>query len=566
MATIRFRSKGNGGASTGGKLFLIIFGLVWTIFSSIFVVIGIKSYLSDAERSSWPTAPCEVDSFVVKSKAGLDPAFQPTINYSYSWKGTKHTGTKVWPDKEGEDKYHELAELIDLQHEGKITECYINPENPSEAVIYPTSNSSWSGVGFAIFGVCFVMVGLGVLTMGVKSSGKKDKPISSKKKGEGGNLIMIPFFGVFGLAGFAVLIFFVMPMWQKYFAAQAWEETVATVVWSQVRTHDGDDGDTYSADIFYKYQHAGREYKSNNVGLMGGSSSGRGSKQDKVSAHPRGKQITCFVNPDNPHDALLEREMGWWAAFSLFPLPFIAIGVGGLIFGLKKKKKALSAGAKLRKSNAQPATSPHRSSQRKKFSPRGKRVGWIFGALLIAAFWNGIISVFLFQVIPTWQKGEPDWFLTLFLTPFVAIGIGLILHLFYRILACFNAAPILTLAPAELALGQAAQLKWKTLSGEHKLSHFAIYLVGEEEAQYRRGTDTATDTSIFYEQALIDTKDPRKVRRGEAEILLPTDQMPSWKSANNAIKWSLRVRGKISFWPDIKDNYAVTVLPADTPL
>ena len=434
-------------------------------------------------------------------------------------------------------------------------------------MIYPTSDSGWGGIIFAIFGGCFVLVGLGLLTMGIKSFSKKDKALSSKKKEEGGNLLMIPFFSIFGLAGFAVLIFFVMPMWQKYFAAQAWEETKATVVWSQVRTHDGDDGDTYSADIFYKYNYAGRVYRSNNVGLMGGSSSGRGGKQDKVNDHPRGKQITCYVNPDNPHDTLLERKMGWWAAFSLFPLPFIAIGVGGLIFGLKKKKKkALSAGAKLRKSKPRSGSSPYRSSHRKQFSPRGKRIGWIFGALFIAAFWNGIVSVFLSQVIPTWQKGEPDWFLTLFLTPFVLIGIGMILHVFYRILACFNAAPILTLTPAEIALGQATQLKWKTLSGEHKLSHFAIYLVGEEEARYRRGTDTVTDTSIFYEQALIDTKDPRQVRRGEAEILLPTDLMPSWKSSNNAIKWSLRVRGEISFWPDIKDNYEVTVLPADTQL
>lgn len=567
MGAIQFRSynKGKGGSSTGGKFFLIIFGLVWTAFSSIFVVLGVKSALSDAERSSWPTAACEVERFKIKSKRGLDPSFQPAIKYSYSWKDTEYTGTKVWRDKEGEDDYHDLSELIDLAHDGKITECHINPENPSEAVIYPTDDSSWSGVIFAIFGGCFVLVGLGLLTMGIKSFSKKDKALSSKKKGEGGKLLMIPFFSIFGLAGFAVLFFFVLPMWQKYFDAKAWEETSATVVWSQVRTHDGDDGATYSADIFYKYKHGGRVYKSNNVGLMGGSSSGRSGKQDKVNEYPRGKQITCFVNPDNPHDSLLEREMGWWAAFSLFPLPFIAIGVGGLIFGLKKnKKKSLSANAKLREPSKHSGASPFRSSHRKQFNPRGKRIGWIFGALLIAAFWNGIISVFLFQAIPTWQKGDPDWFLTLFLTPFVLIGIGMILHVFYRILACFNAAPVLTLEPAEITLGQATQLKWKTLSGEHKLSHFGIYLVGEEEAKYRRGTDTVTDTSIFYEQPLIDTKDPRKVRRGETEILLNSDLMPSWESSNNAIKWSLRVRGEISLWPDIKDNYEVVVLPTNS--
>ncbi|MEO1858245.1 MAG: DUF3592 domain-containing protein [Rubritalea sp.] len=568
MSTIRFRShnKGTGGSSTGGKYFLIIFGLIWTAFSSLFVVLGVKSSLSDAERSSWPTTPCEVEHFKVKSKLGLDPAFQPAINYSYSWKDTEYTGTKIWQDKEGEDDYHDLAELIDVAHEGKITECYVNPQSPSEAVIYPTDDSDWVGLIFAIFGGCFVLLGLGLLTMGIKSFGKKDKALSSKKKEEAGKFILIPFFGIFGLAGFAVLIFFVLPMWQKYFAAQSWETTTGTVVWSQVRTHDGDDGDTYSADIFYKYNHGGRVYKSNSVGLMGGSSSGRSGKQDKVNDHPRGKQITCFVNPENPHDSLLEREMGWWAAFTLFPLPFIAVGVGGLIFGLKKqkKKKALSASAILREKPNSSGQSPFRSSFRKEFSPRKKRIGWIFGALFIAAFWNGIVSVFVFQAVESWKRNDPDWFLTLFMTPFVLIGLALLLHVFYRILACFNAAPILTLAPAEITLGEATQLEWKTLSGEHKISHFAIYLVSEEEAHYRRGTNTVTDTSVFYEQVLLDTKDPRKVRRGESEILLSSDLMPSWKSSNNAIKWSLRVRGEISLWPDIKDNYEVTVLPANS--
>lgn len=564
MGTFRFRShkKGSGsnGSSIGGKIFLIIFGLVWTTFSSLFVVFGIYLAFSDTDRVTWPTTPCEVQHFEVQTKLGLDPAFQPVIKYSYSWKSVEYTGTKIWQNKKGENEYRDLADLLDLTHDCKINECYVNPAKPSEAVIYPTSDSIWGGIGFAIFGGCFVLVGIGLVTMGIKYSYKKDKTLSSKKKEEeGAGLFLSSFLGIFGLAGLAVLIFFVIPMWTKYFEAQSWEPTTATVVWSKVSTHDSD---TYSADIFYKYNHSGRLYKSNSVGLMGGSSSGRSGKQDKVNDHPRGKQITCFVNPDNPHDALLERDMGWWAAFSLFPLPFIAVGlVGlvGLIFDLKKKKnEPLSSATKPRSNHSGLA---HEPSYRKEFKPLKKRIDWIFGSILTAAFWNGIISVFLFQVIEAWQKGDPDWFLTLFLIPFVFVGMGMILNIFYRLIACFNAAPILTISPAEITLSETTQLKWKTLSGEQKLKHFTIYLVGEEAAERERGKGTVTDISIFYEQALIDTKDPRKIRRGEAEISLPTDTMHTWESDSNAIQWSLRVRAKISFWPDIKDNYDVTVLP-----
>ena len=51
-----------------------------------------------------------------------------------------------------------------------------------------------------------------------------------------------------------------------------------------------------------------------------------------VKAHPAGKQTVCFVNPANPAEAVLNRgassEM-WWG---LFPIPFVLIGVFGLLF------------------------------------------------------------------------------------------------------------------------------------------------------------------------------------------------------------------------------------------
>ena len=59
MGSIRFRShnRGTGGTSKGGKFFLILFGLIWTAFSCVFVVLGVKSTFSDIERSSWPKVP-----------------------------------------------------------------------------------------------------------------------------------------------------------------------------------------------------------------------------------------------------------------------------------------------------------------------------------------------------------------------------------------------------------------------------------------------------------------------------------------------------------------------------
>ena len=55
--------------------------------------------------------------------------------------------------------------------------------------------------------------------------------------------------------------------------------------------------------------------------------------------NPSGAEITCYVNPRDPHMALIDRGLGWWALMALFPLPFAAIGLGGLYAAFLRKPK-----------------------------------------------------------------------------------------------------------------------------------------------------------------------------------------------------------------------------------
>lgn len=549
-------SSHRGGKSSG--VAGVIFGLIFAAFSSIFIYLGVKTSVDDASRNQWPTAPCSIQKFNIKSRPNLDPPFQPKVKFTYEWENKQYTGSKVWPKKLGEEEFEELGELIEQVRNKQITQCYINPEKPNEAILVQEPHSIFGGVIFAIFGSIFGLIGISIAVYSLKSLTKKTKSVSKSPKSKG-SVIAILFFGAFALAGFGVLIGVVIPMWKNYYSAKDWVPTNATVIWSTVRSHKGDDGSTYSVDIFYKYSVNGHTYKSNGYGLMGGSSSGRANKEAVVKEHPKGKSITCYVNPANPHQTLLKRELGWWAAFTLFPLPFIAIGAGGLGFALfGKSKSTKSSNSALRNVRAVQGKEPKIAH----FKPTLKRWLWLLGSIAIAAFWNGIVSLFLFgELIPSWQRGDKDWFLTLFLTPFVLVGIGFILNIFYRFLACFNPAPNLTLAPGALTLTESATLKWNTLNGEHRVQDFTLYLVGEEKTTYRRGKNSHTETSVFYEEELFKSSDPRKIRRGELSIELPQELHPSWDGDHNSINWQLKVRGDISFWPDISDDYAIEVLP-----
>ena len=546
---------------------LLIFGIVWTAFSSIFAVIGIKLCYDGYHRSGWPKTECTVTHFRVSTDQKNDPAFQPKVKYTYEWEGVTHTGDRVWANSKGEDKYEDLAELVEQYRNRELTTCHVNPDAPEESVLIPASSDIWGGVIFAIFGIGFMCIGIGMVASSRRQKKNEHSALSSKKgESDAPPVILIPFFSIFALAGLGVLIFVVVPQWIKYHDAKGWTETPATVIWSRVESRSDGDGTTHSANIFYRYTFEGKQYSSNTLGLLSSSSSGRAGKLEKVNAHPRDKKISCYVNPEKPWQALLERDLGWWALFALFPLPFIAIGVGGLWWLLRNRSKKRKKHSSSINHKNRDITKKDDMAGKLKLKPGGKRISWLFGSIALALFWNGITSVFVWQAIQSWQGGNPDWFLTIFITPFVLIGIGFITHIFYRLLAVLNPSTTLTLAPGELTLDEPAKLTWITSGNRLRFSNFAIYLVGEEEAQFRRGTDTVTETEVFYELALIETLDPRDSLSGSASINLPAntlDLMPSWKSSNNRIRWSIHVKAKISAWPDVLDKYDITVNPVD---
>ena len=262
---------------------LLIFGLVWTAFSSIFLVIGVKSGLDAINRSTWEETDCTVSRFEIKADRNSTPPFQPAVSYSYTWQGTIHTGNRVWADKKGENDYEDLGELVAQYHNGALTRCHVNPDNPAESVLITGPGDLWGGLAFALFGAGFVAIGIGMIVFSRKQKNKESSALSSQKKNKDApKAILIPFFTVFALAGIGILAGVIIPQWIKYNDAKSWQETPAKVIWSRVESHSDDDGTTYSVDIFYSYSFEGKPYKSNTTGLMSGNSSGRAGKQKKV--------------------------------------------------------------------------------------------------------------------------------------------------------------------------------------------------------------------------------------------------------------------------------------------
>lgn len=192
------------------------------------------------------------------------------------------------------------------------------------------------------------------------------------------------------------------------------------------------------------------------------------------------------------------------------------------------------------------------------------RIGKAIGALFFAGFWNGIVSIFVVHLVNSALRGSFEWFLGLFLIPFVLIGLGLIGFFVHSFLGLFAPRVVVTLSHQRLRLGEGVELDWRFTGRTHRIEKLTIGVEGSEEATYRRGTRSTTDRHVFARIPLITSTDISGIRSGRVRLQLPFKSVPTFNARNNKIVWSLRIDGVIRRFPDVADAFPLNVLPAVT--
>jgi hypothetical protein len=382
------------------------------------------------------------------------------------------------------------------------------------------------------------------------------RPVSSPQTSRGGRIAAFLFCAVFVVVGVALAIPVLVRPLTKVVAAQHWTGATCEIVSSSLRTHSSSDGTTYSVDVTYRYVVGTRVYTSNRYQFVSASTSG-GARQAAIVARLRpGSRTPCWVDPANPADAVIERGLTIESILMLLPLLFVAGGAAGMYVvasGRGPFGRTTTASA--------PYTQAARVSESTALRPKIGRGVTLAGLIVVALFWNGIVSVFLFDLLFTSKARVFNVFLALFLTPFVLIGIVLIVVAVTQALRLSNPRPTVTVSTPAVALGDQLGIDW-TLDGRvAKLTRLTITLEGREEATYRRGTDTQTDTHLFAAIPIASQQGPDIAAIGSARVTIPAGTMHSFQSAHNKIVWAIRVRGEVPKWPDSDDEFPIAVSP-----
>ncbi len=246
---------------------------------------------------------------------------------------------------------------------------------------------------------------------------------TGKKASRRGGLILslfgLPFFafGCFATGKAVGLVAF----WQS---AKDWPQTQARILSVDLKTHTGDDSTTYEVVCTYTYEMGGRDYTGTRVGLSDGADNIGSWQKDTFErlkiAHQNQAAVACCVDPANPANALLSRELrpAMLVFWSMFSLIFGGAGAGMIAGGLYMRRNA-------KRRAALAAAHPDEPWMQNEHWARGRiPAGAGVKAIILwclALFWNGISGpVFYFVVIGAVKEGH-YWALVFALFPLIGL-------------------------------------------------------------------------------------------------------------------------------------------------
>jgi hypothetical protein len=154
-----------------------------------------------------------------------------------------------------------------------------------------------------------------------------ERAVPANPKGVRGGMVL---FAIMFLVSAVITIFFSIPTEWKMLASGNWRATPCTVLASRLRSEHGNHGTLYSIDIEYTYNVNGQTYTTDRYSFVSDSSGVSDEKAKVVKQYRENRAATCYVNPDNPAEAVL--KPGWRAEglLPLIPLVFGLVGAGGM--------------------------------------------------------------------------------------------------------------------------------------------------------------------------------------------------------------------------------------------
>ena len=330
--------------------------------------------------------------------------------------------------------------------------------------------------------------------------------------------------------------------------ARSWTPTDATVLRAEVvssRTHSskGRSSTVYRPAIAYAYEVDGTRYEGDRFAAATFSSSNLDFARRAVEEHPAGSRATVWVDPADPTRSVFSDPHGRLSPvlylFLLFPLVFVAIGIGLVVGSFRTARVA---------GTPPPPGSPVLSD--------GRRASFLRG-LLFTAFWNGFLALVFFLVRSSNGRVEPVLFV--FLGVFGLVGLVLVGAVIRAGAKLFAPRLELTCGRGFLPRGGEALVAYRLLGGRPgDVLGAKIELVAQRFEIVRQGKNTYRNPVDLHCETVFETDSFRALARGDFHVALPSDA-PASARGDDPIRWHFAVSLDRPARKPLRDEYPVVV-------
>jgi Protein of unknown function (DUF3592) len=366
------------------------------------------------------------------------------------------------------------------------------------------------------------------------------------------------FGAIFFAFGFGFFFAFVGSSLIDRLSMQNWQPAQAQILTNKLERHHGDDTTTYKAIANYRFTFQGVSYQGDRVSLHTSADNFGSYHEDKNRelgfARSQNKNIRVWVNPDNPYDSVIDRDIRWFMI--IFPAMFCSIFMligGGIIYLTWRKKKPNKPDTVLSQGDKPWLAKPEWSATGIVSNNKIALWAWWFGTLFV----NTIALPILFQLPAELSKGNYGILIALI---FNAIGFFVLYKAVQKTLEQlrFGRVPVLlTPFPGELGGKVAGHLDFQQRLDNSSTFYFTLKQM--KTVTTRSGGKTQTSTTSTWDLTGNGTlKTTINGSRIYFAFEVPANLKPSRTDDNNGYWWSLEVKGDMP-GVDFNRSYEIPV-------
>ena len=163
--------SGDGPKGILGKGCMSAFFFVFFAMGLGFTVFIVYAAYQAVETRGWDKTDCHVLSSVVTEKRGEDPyRFEVEYAYTHGGRGAERRSSTYTRGYAGSSDYSDASRLVGRYSAGSKAKCFVNPKNPSEAVL---DHGSLMMLPFIVIPLIFVAVGAGGIYFTLRGKKKR---------------------------------------------------------------------------------------------------------------------------------------------------------------------------------------------------------------------------------------------------------------------------------------------------------------------------------------------------------------------------------------------------------